>query len=82
MDIKGPGVEIKDMPNGTVMMKSGDHLTVGYIDPQGRFNSFVISAQHLVFLATHSESEATMLIRPATGLHNSCRVSNESVHSA
>ena len=54
--------------NATVTMSSGDHLSVGYKDPVGRWNTFVISAQHMIFLATHEQSEACMLIRPSAGV--------------
>jgi hypothetical protein len=68
MDIKTPRAEIRDIPNATVLLKSGDHISVGYIDPNGRFNCFNLSAQHLVFLVSHQETEATMLCRPAVGV--------------
>jgi hypothetical protein len=68
MDFKSPRAEVSDVGNATVLMKSGDHLSVGYIDSRGTFHCFNISASHLVFLATHQQSEATLLIRPSTGV--------------
>lgn len=65
MDFKSPIMNVSGVGNATVLMKSGDHLSVGYIDPRGVFHSFNISAQHLVFLASHEQSEATLLIRPS-----------------
>ena len=71
MEIKTAVANIEqtaNIANATVLMKSGDHLSVGYIDPKGSFHNFNISAQHLVFLVTHEQSEATMLIRPSSGV--------------
>ena len=69
MDIKAWGKEIKGVENATVEMKSGDHLSVAYKDPHtGEFHVFNVSAQHLVFLVTHEQSEATMMIRPSVGV--------------
>lgn len=58
MNVNGPG-------NATVLMQSGDHLSVGYIDPRGVFHNFNISAAHLIFLVTHEQSEAALLVRPS-----------------
>jgi hypothetical protein len=68
MQIKALNSHIQDTSNATVTMNSGDHLSVGYTDPNGKFHIFDISAQHLVFLVSHRESEATMLIRPSVGV--------------
>jgi hypothetical protein len=69
MLIKAPaGQKIEDAPNASVVMESGDHLSVGYTDPSGKFHVFNISAQHLVFMAYHEGTESAMLIRPNTGL--------------
>jgi hypothetical protein len=68
MDFKSRIMNVSGVENATVLMKSGDHLSVGYICPHGKFHSFNISAQHLVFLATHEQSEATMIIRPSVGV--------------
>lgn len=65
MDFKSYKGDVDGAENATVTMKSGDHLTVGYIDPRGIFHSINISAQHLIFLASHEQSEATLLIRPS-----------------
>lgn len=69
MDIKAWGKEINSVENATVEIKSGDHLSVAYKDPHtGQFNVFNITAQHLVFLVTHEQTEATMMIRPSVGV--------------
>lgn len=54
--------------NATVTMSSGDHISIGYTNSAGVWNCFNISAQHLVFLAAHEQSEACMMIRPSTGV--------------
>jgi len=68
MDFKSRIMNVSVSGNATVLMESGDHLTVGYIDPRGKFHSINITAQHLVFLATHEQSEAAMIIRPSVGV--------------
>lgn len=68
MHIKAWDKEIKDVRNGTVIMESGDNLSVAYTDPNGKSHVFNISAQHLVFLVTHEQTEATMMCRPAIGV--------------
>lgn len=68
MQIKTPNTHIQDASNATIILKSGDHLSVGYLNPDGKFDIFDISAQHLVFLVSHRESEATILIRPSVGV--------------
>jgi hypothetical protein len=68
MDIKSYRAEVKDVSNATVLMKSGDRLSVGYTDTNGKFHTFNIAAQNLVFLVSHQESEAAMLIRPSVGI--------------
>ncbi len=65
MEFKSPIMNVNGVGNATVLMQSGDHLSVGYIDPRGVFHNINISAQHLVFLATHEQTEATLLIRPS-----------------
>lgn len=65
MDFKSRIMHVDGVENATVLMKSGDHLSVAYIDPRGVVNTINISAQHLIFLATHEQSEATMLVRPS-----------------
>lgn len=50
--------------NATVVLESGDHVSVAYKDPlTGQFNVFNIHAQHLVFIATHEQSDNTLLVR-------------------
>jgi lipocalin len=50
--------------NATIELKSGDHLAVAYKDPYtSEYHVLNISAQHLVFLVTHEQTEATMMIR-------------------
>jgi len=68
MDFKSPIMNVAGVGNATVMMESGDHLTVGYRTPRGEFHTFCISAQHLIFMATHEQSEATIFIRPSLGV--------------
>lgn len=69
MDIKSYKGNINGAENATVELKSGDHLSVAYKDPHsGQFNVFNITAQHLVFLVTHEQTEATMMIRPSVGV--------------
>ncbi len=68
MHIKAWGKEIKDVRNGTVSMESGDALSVAYTDPQGKSHVFNINAQHLVFMVTHEQTEATMMCRPVVGV--------------
>ena len=65
MEFKSYQGNVDGVANASVLMASGDHLSVGYIDPRGIFHNFNISASHLVFLATHEQSEATLLIRPS-----------------
>jgi hypothetical protein len=68
MHIKAWGKEIKDVRNGTVTMDSGDSLSVAYTDPNGKTHIFNVMAQHLVFMVTHEQTEATMMCRPAVGV--------------
>jgi len=68
MHIKAWGQEIKDVRNGTVTLDSGDTLSVAYTDPHGKSHVFTVMAQHLVFMVTHQETEATMMCRPAVGV--------------
>lgn len=68
MDIRTPGQDLKGISNATVLLKTGESISVGYIDPKGHFHSFNVMAQHLVFMVTHEETEATMICRPSTGI--------------
>jgi len=65
MEFKSYQGNVDGVANASVLMASGDHLSVGYIDPRGVFQNFNISAQHLIFLVTHEQSEATMMLRPS-----------------
>ena len=52
--------------NATVMMESGDHISIAYKNPHtGEFNVFNITAQHLVFMASHEQTQNALLVRPA-----------------
>jgi hypothetical protein len=68
MHIKAYGKEITGVHNGTVELASGDHLSVGYKDPAGKWHEVIISAQHLVLLINHTETDAAMIIRPGAGI--------------
>ena len=68
MQIRAWGNEIKDVRNGTVVMESGDSLSVGYTDPHGKFHTININVQHLVMIVSHEQSEAAMIFRPAVGV--------------
>lgn len=68
MDIKAWGQEINNVRNGTVALNSGDTLSVGYTDPHGKFHLLNISAQHLVLMVAHEQTEAAMVFRPAVGV--------------
>ena len=71
MEIKTAVANIEqtaNIANATVLMKSGDHLSVGYIDPRGKFHSINISALQLGLLVGRARSEAAMIIRPSTGV--------------
>jgi hypothetical protein len=63
MEIKA-GSQAITAPNGTVVMESGDHLSVAYKTPDGKFHIFNISAQHMVFIATHEASDTSVIVRP------------------
>ena len=67
MDFKSPIMIVSGVENATVLMQSGDHLSVGYKDPNGKFHSINISTQHLAVLATHEQSGAAMIIRSSFG---------------
>lgn len=69
MIIKAPaGKKIEGVPNASIIMESGDHLSIGYTDPNGKFHVFNITAQYMVFMACHEQTESAMLIRPSKGL--------------
>lgn len=62
-------VKAHGISKANIEMESGDHLSVSYKNPRtGEYDVFNISAQHLVFLVTHEQTEATMLLRPSTGV--------------
>lgn len=67
MEIKSNGNALTGT-NATVMLESGDHISVAYKNSRGEFNVFNVSAQHLVFLASHEQTGSTMIVRPSTGL--------------
>lgn len=54
--------------NATVLLNNGDHVSIGYTDPNGKFHTLNITAQHLVLMASHEQTGATMIFRPSVGV--------------
>lgn len=54
--------------NGRVILDSGDTLSVCYTDPRGTVHIFNITAQHLVMMVSHEETESAMICRPSSKL--------------
>lgn len=48
----------------TIELFSGDHVSITYKKPNGEYEVFSVSAQHLVFMATHEQSNNTIISRP------------------
>jgi len=64
MKIKAWSNEIEGPTNATVEMNSGDVISIMYTNPRGESHIFTISAQHLVFMSRHEETDKTILCRP------------------
>ena len=51
-----------------IALYSGDTLNISYKDPTGKEHDLNITAQHLVLMISHQQSQAAMILRPsATG---------------
>jgi len=68
MQIRAWEHEIKSVRNGTVVMESGDHLSIMYTDPHGKSHTINVSAQHLVLMVSHEQTDAALIFRPAVGV--------------
>lgn len=64
MHIMSWGQEITGTRNATVRLDSGDSVSVAYKTPDGRDEIITITAQHLVLLATHERTDASIIVRP------------------
>ena len=54
-----------DGDTSAVALRSGDHLTITYKDPAGKTHSLIVSAQHLVLMVEHVETQSAMIFRPS-----------------
>jgi len=41
---------------------------VSYTDPHGKFHLLNITAQHLVLMVSHEQTDAALIFRPAVGV--------------
>lgn len=64
MKIKAWSNEIEGPSNATVEMNSGDVISIAYTNPRGESHIITVSAQHLVFIARHEETDMSILCRP------------------
>lgn len=48
-----------------ITFQSGDTLNINYIDPNGVEHDLVITAQNLVVMVSHQQTEAAMILRPS-----------------
>lgn len=56
------------VPNATVTLGSGDTISVAYTDPHGKSHTLNITAQHLVLMVVHEQTDAAMIMRPTVGV--------------
>lgn len=64
MKIRAGDKEVNGAFNATVVMASGDVISISYTSPRGDSHIITVSAQHLVFLARHEGTDKTILCRP------------------
>jgi hypothetical protein len=51
-----------------IVLQSGDHLNIEYVDAWGKKHSLTVDAQHLVLMVSHEQSGAAMIMRPSVGV--------------
>jgi len=71
MKIKAGFVEVSrdaNIKNATVSLESGDTISVAYTDPNGKPHILNITAQHLVLIVVHEQTDAAMIMRPSVGV--------------
>ena len=62
MEIGLSHYRITDVKECSVKLASGDSVTIQYIDPTGRVDSFIISARHLTTVVEHEQSCAAIVV--------------------
>jgi hypothetical protein len=65
MDIKPNHPPIGVPTKATVKLFNGDSLSVAYTDLHGNEHILNITAQHLVLVVSHGQTDAAMIFRPA-----------------
>jgi hypothetical protein len=65
MEIKSLDKVITGTANATIRLDSGDTVSIAYTSHDGKTNIINVTAQHLVLMAVHEQTEKAIICRPS-----------------